>query len=72
MEASEWKKTSRPGPLPPPTLAAVEPAPMLIAKAQIDQSAQIDRLVQIITEEIRKIKIIQEPAEAVAMVEDKQ
>ena len=45
---------------------------MLIAKAQIDQSAQIDRLVQIITEEIRKIKIIQEPAEAVVMVEDKQ
>ena len=45
---------------------------MLIAKAQIDQSAQIDRLVQIITEEKRKIKIIQEPAEAVAMVEDKQ
>ena len=44
------------------------PAPTLIAKAQIDQSAQIDLLAPIITEEIRKIKTIQEPAEAVDMV----
>jgi hypothetical protein len=71
MEALLWTKTSRPSPHLPPTSAAVVPAPMLIVKAQIDQSAQIDRLAPIIIEEIRKIKTIQEPAEAVDM-EDKQ